>query len=219
MPELDVVVCLAFDHRAPADGLASFKACIARCQQVKSATEVSGTFDLIVEAHCESLPQYMEEMERLRPMFATYATRVESSFVSRKMERRHEQRDTGLWLPCSDGRRRIEIHRIDKVCAEGDYMRVHVGPWNCLVHQTLAHMAEQLTEPDFLKLNRSCLVRVDFIDRLIHEGRRWRARLSDGTEVRVAQSNVHHVLHATSHESSIPRHDPSKEDELTIFLA
>lgn len=210
MPDIDVVVCLAFDHRAPADGLAKFKDCIARCPQVSSAIEVSGTFDLIVEAHCPSLPDYIAQMERLRPMFATFATRVESSFVSRHIERRRDGCDGALWLPCGDGRRRVDRGAIDKVVAEGDYMRVHVGEWNCLVHQTMARLAEQLGEPEFLRLHRSFLVRIGFIDRLIHEGRRWRARLRDGTEVRIAQGHVHHLLEATGRESSTPHPNPSK---------
>jgi hypothetical protein len=207
MPDIDVVVCLAFDHRAPADGLAKFKDCIARCPSVSSAIEVSGTFDLIVEAHCPSLPHYMAEMERLRPMFATFATRVESSFVSRHIEQRRPCCESALWLPCEGGRRRVDLDAIDKVVAEGDYMRVHVGDWSCLVHQTMASLAEQLGEPGFLRLHRSCLVRAGFIDRLIHEGRRWRARLRDGSEVRIAQGHVHHLLQATGRESSTARHD------------
>lgn len=218
MSELDVVVCLAFDHRAPADGVARLKQCIARCPQVDSAIEVSGSFDLIVEAHCASLADYMQDMERLRPVLADLATKVESNFVSRKVEHRRSDGDAALWLPCANGRRRVEQHMIDKVVAEGDYMRVHVGSWNCLVHQTMNRLCEQLAGASFIKLHRSCLVRVDFIDRLLHEGRRWSARLKDGAHVPIAQSSVRRVLTVTRDESSNARPGSSTNEKLTLSI-
>lgn len=218
MTGIEIVVCIAFDHRAAADGLARFKQCLARCPRVASTLEVTGTFDLIVEARCDTLPDYLSELERMRPVLAEYATRVESSFVCRKLQQTAaDDQDHAIWLACEDGRRRVPLEMIDKVIAEGDYMRVHVGDWSTLVHQTLCRMAEQLSPGRFLKLHRSCLVRLGFIDRLIHEGRRWRARLRDGSEVTIAQSSVHEVLRATNGESSMPGPGSSKKTESILL--
>jgi DNA-binding Lrp family transcriptional regulator len=203
MPDLTVVVCVAFDHRASAERLARFKECICHCPLVDTALEVAGTFDLIVQGRCSSLAEYNENMDRIRGQLAEFVTRIETNFVGKKIERVPEREDIGaLWLPCEGGRKRVEAHLIDKVVAEGDYMRVHVGSWNCLVHHTMQRLSEQLGSSNFIKLNRSALVRIGFIDRLVHDERRWKARLCDGTHVGIAKSHVKAMLQMMTGEFS-----------------
>ena len=206
MTQLVVIACLAFDHRAPADELQRFKACLLHCPQVERAMEACGTFDLILQGHCSDVAEFNAGMERLREPLARFTTRVETSFVARTVNRSCAPvRSSGaMWLPCKGGRRRVEHERIDKVVAEGDYMRVHVGTWSALVHDTMAHLAAKLAKAGFVQLHRSWLVRVAFIDRLQHDGRRWIARLRDGTEVSVAKSHTQDVLRIISAESSMP---------------
>ena len=204
MGDLAVIVCLAFDHRAPSDRLAGFKACIYHCPFVEAVMEVSGTFDLIVQGRCSGLAEYTENMDLIRPQVAEFVARIETNFVAKTVEpRKAEEEGEALWLPVDGGRKRVEPHLIDKIVAEGDYMRVHVGTWNCLVHHTMQHLAQQLGRAGFIKLHRSCLVRIGFIDRLVHEGRRWKARLRDGTHVCVAKSHVHQLLRLMTGESSM----------------
>lgn len=214
MTEIAVIVCLAFDHRAPVDGLATFKACLQTCPMVDSAMEVTGAFDMVVEGRCASLDELNAGMERLRPHLAQFATRVETNLVVRRCERRREPEEVALWLPCEGGRRRVSADQIDKVVAEGDYMRVHVGKWSCLVHQTMGRICGQLPAANFTRLHRSCLVRLGFIDRLVHQGRRWTAILKDETRVPVAQSHVQDVLRAGEGESSKLGPSPSKSVQL-----
>ncbi|UUR07590.1 LytTR family DNA-binding domain-containing protein [Sphingomonas glaciei] len=203
MTRLNVVVCLAFDHRASVEGLGKFKECVLRCPFVESAMEVTGTFDLIVQGSCDSLTEYTQNMELIRPQLAQYVSRLDANFISKKVEvRSGEGTESALWLPCDGGRRRVEACLIDKVVAEGDYMRVHVGKWNCLVHLTMQRLYQTLGHSGFIKLHRSWLVRVGFIDRVIHEKHRWLARLRDGTNVTVAKSHVHDVLQLMTAESS-----------------
>jgi len=64
MAELNVVVCVAFDHRADAEGLSRFKKCICNCDFVDVAMEVSGTFDMIVQGKIATLENYTAEMDR-----------------------------------------------------------------------------------------------------------------------------------------------------------
>ena len=215
--DLAVIVCLAFDHRSQADELSTFKACIVQCPFVETTMEVSGTYDLIVQGSCASFAEYSENMERVRPHIAKFATRVETNFVSKTTERADD--DDILWLPCQDGHRQVQAQMIDKVEAEGDYMRVHLGDWNCLLHETMHRLAERLGTASFIRLHRSSLVRIGFIERLIHHEQRWSARLRDGTCVGVAKSHVAHVLQlinanpvATSSQQSelVPAYVPSR---------
>nr|WP_314441736.1 LytTR family transcriptional regulator DNA-binding domain-containing protein [uncultured Sphingomonas sp.] len=203
MTQLVVIACLAFDHRAPAEGLQRFKACLLQCPQVERAMEVCGTFDLIVQGRCPDVAAYNAGMEQLREPLSRFVTRIETSFVARTMDRPAQEAESGaLWLPCKDGRRRVEYRQIDKIVAEGDYMRVHVGDWSCLVHDTMSHLASELVGAGFVQLHRSWLVRIEFIDKLVHDQRRWTARLIDGTEVSVAKSHTQDVLRIMSGESS-----------------
>lgn len=72
-------------------------------------------------------------------------------------------------------------------------------PKPCLIHSTIRALKEQL-DARFIQLHRSWLVRIDFIDRLIHEDRRWIARLCDGSQLPVAKSHVAEVLKLMTHD-------------------
>lgn len=173
--------------------------------------ESCGTFDLILQCRCADMEEYTRGLERLRGPLSQYAARFETSFVARTVDRPADEAEAkALWLPCKDGRRRVEYRQIDKVVAEGDYMRVHVGDWDCLVHDTMAHLASELSGFGFVQLHRSWLVRIGFIDKLIHDQRRWVARLLDGTVIGVAKSHTSDVLRIISGESSTGGGTPAK---------
>ena len=200
MSDLNVVVCMAFDHRAPVEGLKAFRQCLSNCAYVERTLDVSGTFDMIVEGKVESLEKYTEEMARIAPLIQQFVSRYEVNFVGKRTERTKVQHV--LWLPCSDGRRRIDAHMINKIIAEGDYMRVHVADWHCLIHETIHNLRSQLPGNDFVQIHRSVIVRVDFIDRLLHEGTSWIVRLKDGARYKVAKARVQPTLRLMSAESS-----------------
>lgn len=210
MTRLKVLVCVAFDHRAPLEGLDQFKRCVLRCSFVESAMEVTGTFDLVVQGSCASLTEYTENMELIRPQLANYVSRIDTNFISKMVEvGTGEDTETSIWLPCEGGRKSVAARLIDKVVAEGDYMRVHVGNWSCLVHVTMQRLFQKLGHAAFIKLHRSSLVRVGFIERVVHEDHRWLARLRDGTSVTVARSHVHNILHLMTAESSTQHATPT----------
>lgn len=212
MAELNVVVCVAFDHRADAGGLERFKKCICRCDFVEVAMEVSGTFDMIVQGKIPTLADYTEEMNRIRPQLAEFVTRIETNFVSKKIER-HLEAEKFMWVPCVGGRKRIDIGMIDKVIAEGDYMRLFIHDWHCLIHSTIRALKDEL-DARFNQLHRSSIVRIDFIDRLMHQERRWIARLRDGSQQAVAKSHVPAVLDLMTHDSSKGERKPAKSDSV-----
>ena len=167
---------------------------------------MTGGFDLIVQGHCASLAEYMDNMDLIRPQLAEFVTRLETNFVSKRLVRSPEvDQPVAMWLPCEGGRRRVETDQITKIVAEGDYMRIHVGDWNCLLHTTMQRLCEQLKCQKFIRLNRSTLVRIEFIDRLLHNQRCWKARLRDGSLVRVAKSRVKEALRITSGEIPQPQ--------------
>ncbi len=212
MADLNVVVCLAFDRRADGEGLERFKKCIFHCDFVEVAMEVSGTFDMIVQGKIATLADYADEMDRLRPQLAEFVTRIETNFVGKKVER-HPETEKFMWVPCVGGRKRIDIGMIDKVIAEGDYMRLFIHDWHCLIHSTV-HALKQRLDARFIQLHRSAIVRIDFIDRLMHHERRWVARLRDGSQQAVAKSHVSAVLDLMAHDSSKDERNPAKSETI-----
>ncbi len=167
MTDLTVVVCVAFDHRAPVKGLRAFKKCVLACEYVETALEVSGSFDLIVQGKIASLSEFTEQMERIAPQISAFVSRMETNFVARKTERYVVNQM--MWLLCRNGRRKVAVSTINKIEAEGDYMRVFVGDWDCLLHDTVRSLMARLPKDQFLQIHRSVIVRVDFIERLLHE--------------------------------------------------
>jgi two-component system response regulator AlgR len=106
---------------------------------------------------------------------------------------------------------RLESARIDKIVAEGDYARVHSGQDSWLLHATMHALLEKLSSRRFIQLHRSIIVRRDFIDRLVHEGRHWMVRLRDGSCERVARSHVGETLEMTHWPTKAP--DSSKSEQ------
>lgn len=216
MPDLSVVVCLAFDPRSTGDELAKFKDCICRCPFVQTTLMVSGTFDMIAHGKCESLLEYSQHMESIRPAISRFVRRLETNFIWKRVDKDGLSADTlALWLPCKDGHRHVEARRIDKVLAEGDYVRVHVGDWQCLVHSTMRKYCSILRNVNFIQLHRSSLVRIDFIESLAHDARGWTACLRDGTRLRVAKRHVKSVLSimaADAPNETIPKQTVATRD-------
>lgn len=88
-----------------------------------------------------------------------------------------------FWASDLSGLVRIAARDVDRVSAERDYMRLHVGRRSWLIHHSMAALEEGLDPELFVRLHRSAIVRKDFITGFTrnHSGR-WIARLADGTE-------------------------------------
>jgi len=88
-----------------------------------------------------------------------------------------------FWASDLTGLVRIASRDIDRVSAERDYMRLHVGRRSWLIHHSMAALEEGLNPELFVRLHRSAIVRRDFIAGFTRNpSGRWIARLSDGTE-------------------------------------
>lgn len=88
-----------------------------------------------------------------------------------------------FWASDRSGLVRIAARDVDRVSAERDYMRLHVGARSWLIHHSMAALEERLDPQLFVRLHRSAIVRRDFISGFSRNpSGRWIARLSDGSE-------------------------------------
>src|SRR3982750_1861567 len=88
-----------------------------------------------------------------------------------------------FWASDLSGLVRIAARDVDRVSAERDYMRLHVGRRSWLIHHSMAALGEGLGPALFVRLHRSAIVRKDFITGFTRNpSGRWIARLGDATE-------------------------------------
>ena len=88
-----------------------------------------------------------------------------------------------FWASDLSGLVRIASQDVDRVSAERDYMRLHVGRRSWLIHHSMAALEGGLNPDLFVRLHRSAIVRRDFITGFSrNQSGRWIARLADGTE-------------------------------------
>jgi two-component system response regulator AlgR len=88
-----------------------------------------------------------------------------------------------FWASDMSGLVRIAAQDVDRVSAERDYMRLHVGRRSWLIHHSMAALEDGLDPEKFVRLHRSAIVRKDFITGFSrNQSGRWIARLGDGTE-------------------------------------
>jgi two-component system response regulator AlgR len=88
-----------------------------------------------------------------------------------------------FWASDLTGLVRIRAADIDRVSAERDYMRLHVGTRSWLIHHSMAALEDGLDPDLFVRLHRSAIVRRDFISGFQRNASgRWIARLADGSE-------------------------------------
>ena len=86
-----------------------------------------------------------------------------------------------FWASDLSGLVRIAARDIDRVSAERDYMRLHVGRRSWLIHHSMTALEEGLDPALFVRLHRSAIVRKDFIAGFSRNpSGRWIARLADG---------------------------------------
>lgn len=102
-----------------------------------------------------------------------------------------------FWIPNRGELVRVAARDIERIEAERDYMRLHVGSRSWLLHETIAALEQRLDPAMFLRLHRSTIVRRDLIVRLAHDGQgSWTAELADGHEVRIGRTYLGSVRSA-----------------------
>ena len=78
----------------------------------------------------------------------------------------------------------IAVASIVRIQAQGDYAEVHAAAGTFLLHISVSELCERLDPARFLRVHRSHVVNLDFVEQLrAHEDRRLRVVLKNGTEV------------------------------------
>jgi two-component system response regulator AlgR len=94
-----------------------------------------------------------------------------------------------FWVPHRSELLRIAATDIDRIDAERDYVRLHVGPTSYLLLHTVSGLEERLDPARFIRLHRSSILRRDRIRGLRHDGLgSWSAELDDGGLVRIGRT-------------------------------
>lgn len=94
-----------------------------------------------------------------------------------------------FWVPHRSELLRIAAADVDRIDAERDYVRLHVGERSYLLLQTVSGLETRLDPEMFIRLHRSTILRRDRITGLRHEGLGvWCAELADGSAVRIGRT-------------------------------
>jgi two-component system response regulator AlgR len=94
-----------------------------------------------------------------------------------------------FWVPHRSELLRIAAVDVDRIDAERDYVRLHVGERSYLLLQTVSGLEARLDPEQFIRLHRSVILRRDRISGLRHDGLGvWSAELGDGTSVRIGRT-------------------------------
>jgi two-component system response regulator AlgR len=129
---------------------------------------------------------------------------VDGERLARALERAQDAIDKGkrqrtapsryvqeFWVPDQHGLVRIAAQDIDRITAERDYMRLHVGRRSWLIYRTIGKLEEELDPELFIRVHRSVILRRDTIAGLTRDNAgHWAARLRDGQEVRIGRSHI-----------------------------
>ncbi len=118
------------------------------------------------------------------------AARAEESAPAASRSKHVEE----FWVSEARGLVRLSADEVDRITAERDYMRLHVGKRSWLINHTIGKLEEELDPAKFVRLHRSAMVRRDFVTGLRRdESGRWWARLADGDEQKVGRLYLHNA--------------------------
>lgn len=99
-----------------------------------------------------------------------------------------------FWVPHRSELIRIEADQVERIDAERDYVRLHVGQANYLLLQTIAGLEARLDPARFIRIHRSCILRRDCIRGLRHEGLGvWCVELDNGETLRIGRTYLSKV--------------------------
>lgn len=120
--------------------------------------------------------------------------------VSRAHLRRKGDRKAGedwlreFWVPYRSELVRIATGDVDRIDAERDYVRLHVGANSYLLLRTVAGLEARLDPMQFIRVHRSTILRRDKVRALRHDGLgAWSVELDDGALVRIGRTYLDRV--------------------------
>jgi two-component system response regulator AlgR len=127
----------------------------------------------------------------LKPVTPDRLERAVARALARRGERAEQGGDwlTEFWVPYRSELLRIAAADVDRIDAERDYVRLHVGERSYLLLQTVTGLEARLDPQRFIRLHRSTILRRDRITGLRHDGLGvWSAELADGPAVRIGRT-------------------------------
>jgi DNA-binding LytR/AlgR family response regulator len=116
---------------------------------------------------------------------------IDSLRAERRGPGAQKRYESELWIREGDARVRIPVQMIERLEADGDYVRLHVGQRVRLMRARLGDLAERLDPAQFVRIHRSEIVRHDLIAAIRRQdsGRTF-AVLAGGREVPVSRRYV-----------------------------
>ena len=99
-----------------------------------------------------------------------------------------------FWVPHRSELLRIDAAQVERIDAERDYVRLHVGDRSYLLLQTIAGLEGRLDPTRFIRIHRSAILRRDRIRGLRHEGLGvWSVELDNGEALRIGRTYLRKV--------------------------
>lgn len=129
----------------------------------------------------------------LKPVAQERLARALARVIERRRTSEAEPASSGFaqefWVPHRSEMIRVAVQDIDRIDAERDYMRLHIGQRSFLLHQTITELERRLDPARFIRLHRSTIVRRDRISRLSHDGMGvWHAVMADESPIRIGRT-------------------------------
>ena len=172
------------------DGLAVARE-IAGGDDAPAVIFVTAHEDFAVEAFDLDAVDYV-----LKPVAADRLERAVARAISRRGSRRRGEGQwlQEFWVPHRSELLRIEATQVERIDAERDYVRLHVGDRSYLLLQTIAGLEEKLDPAEFIRIHRSTILRRDAIRGLKHEGLGvWAVELENGEALRIGRTYLRRV--------------------------
>jgi two-component system, LytTR family, response regulator AlgR len=138
----------------------------------------------------------------LKPVAAERLDRAIDRAIARRERDRSESGADWLrefWVPYRSELLRIDAGQVERIDAERDYVRLHVGAndgqgRSYLLLQTIAGLEGRLDPARFIRIHRSTILRRDRIRGLRHEGLGvWSVEIEGGEALRIGRTYLRKV--------------------------
>ena len=172
------------------DGLAVARE-VAKQDQPPAVIFVTAHEDFAVEAFDLEAVDYV-----LKPVAGDRLERAVARAIARRTSRKRGDSRwlQEFWVPHRSELLRIEASQVDRIDAERDYVRLHVGERSYLLLQTIAGLEAKLDPEEFIRIHRSTILRRGAIRGLRHEGLGvWAAELEGGGALRIGRTYLRKV--------------------------
>jgi two-component system response regulator AlgR len=128
----------------------------------------------------------------LKPVSPDRLQRAVGRVIARRGQRAEPQSSQWLeefWVPHRSELVRIPASDVQRIDAERDYVRLHVGDQSFLLLQTITSLEERLDPEQFIRIHRSHIVRRDCVSGLRHEGLGvWSVEIAGGEALRIGRT-------------------------------